>query len=139
MDITKVTTQSVRTIQGKSIEKSKIGKKFSLGENDEQSPQQVNSKSQMQFASLDALFLNLDQNHKKQKQFIEHGNDLLAKLDNLRMGIIAGHMPRNVLQAISDALTQRHELPKDEQLRNILLEIETRAKVELAKLDKQAS
>jgi hypothetical protein len=136
MDITKVTTQGVRSAQGKSIEKTKIGAKFSLGENDDQSPQQVNSQSQMQFSPLDALFLNLDQNRKKQKQFIEHGNNLLEQLDSLRMGIIAGHMPRSVLQSISDTLTKRNGLPTEEPLRNILLEIETRAKVELAKLDK---
>lgn len=137
MDITKITTQAIRAPQAKVVSKNKTGDKFSLNETDEttQTPAQTN----VQFTPLDALFLNLDQNRKKQKEFVEHGKDLLEKLDNLRMGIIAGHMPRNVLQTISDALTKRNGLPTEEPLRNILLEIETRAKVELAKLDRQAS
>lgn len=137
MDITKITTQAIRAPQAKVVTKNKTGDKFSLNEPEETT--QTAAQTNVQFAPLDALFLNLDQNRKKQKQFIEHGNDLLEKLDNLRMGIIAGHMPRNVLQAISDALTKRNGLPTEEPLRNILLEIETRAKVELAKLDKQVS
>jgi hypothetical protein len=137
MDITKITTQAIRAPQAKVVSKNKNGDKFSLNETDEstQTPAQTN----VQFTPLDALFLNLDQNRKKQKEFVEHGKDLLEKLDNLRMGIIAGHMPRNVLQTISDTLTKRNGLPTEEPLRNILLEIETRAKVELAKLDRQAS
>lgn len=134
MDITKVITQAVRPSQGKAVAKSKVSGKFSLGEDD--NTPQVNTNSQVQFAPLDALFLNLNQDRKKHQKFVEHGNDLLTQLDNLRMGIISGKMPRHILENISDRLSNRTALPTEEPLRYILLEIETRAKVELAKLDK---
>lgn len=134
MDITKVITHGIRAPQGKTITKAKVSEKFSLEADD--NTNQVSNNSQVQFAPLDALFLNLNQERKKQQKFVEHGNDLLNQLDSLRLGIISGRMPRHILENISNTLSNRKDLPTEEPLKTILLEIETRAKVELAKLEK---
>ena len=78
----------------------------------------------------------MDLRRKGQKQAVEKSEKLLEQLDDLRLSIITGSIPRDTLQNLSSVLQDKIENVADERLRNILLEIETRAKVELAKLEK---
>jgi hypothetical protein len=64
------------------------------------------------------------------------GNDVLDQLEQLRIGIIGGAVPRQDLERIADAVERQRERTDDPQLELILDEIELRAKVELAKLDR---
>jgi len=133
MDISKISTHSVKNTK-------KLGK-ISSGEGSfslEETAEIIKSAapSEIKFSSIDALFLNLDLRRKGQKQAVEKSEKLLEQLDDLRLSIITGSIPRNTLQNLSSILQDKIETVADERLRNILLEIETRAKVELAKLEK---
>lgn len=135
MDITKIAPQGI-----KNTSPQKPGKilgnheKFSLGENTEVLQNQA--PTGIRFTPIDALFLNLDQRRKGQRQAIEKSDQILNQLNNLRMGIITGSIPRETLENITALLQTHSQSITEEPLRTLILEVETRAKVELAKLEK---
>ena len=65
------------------------------------------------------------------------GNDVLDDLERLRIGIISGVVPRADLERIAASVEQRRTQTDDPALESILDEIELRAKVELAKLERE--
>jgi hypothetical protein len=65
------------------------------------------------------------------------GNDILDDLERLRIGIISGVVPRGDLERIAASVEQRKGRTNDPALEMILDEIELRAKVELAKLERE--
>jgi hypothetical protein len=68
----------------------------------------------------------------------KRAEDMLDRLDEIRLGLLAGNIPRERLEAL-DRLVQEQRLQvADPRLSEILDEIELRARVELAKLDTQA-
>ena len=64
------------------------------------------------------------------------GNDVLDQLEQIRIGIIGGVIPRHELERIAAMVDGQRERTNDPALEMILDEIELRAKVELAKLDR---
>ena len=64
------------------------------------------------------------------------GHDVLDELERLRIGIIGGVVPRGELERIAASIERRRAQTDDPALEQILDEIELRAKVELAKLDR---
>ncbi len=135
MDITKISTHGVKSTNTKKL--GKVGgdaEKFSVDESTEIT--QSFAPAEIKFSSIDALFLNLDLRRKGHKQAIEKGGQILEQLDNLRLSIITGSIPRKTLENITSLLQIHIETIADERLRTILLEVETRAKVELAKLER---
>lgn len=133
MDITKVATYGVKSTSPKKLAKVSGGEKFSLGESAEVI--KALTPNEIKLGSIDALFLNLDARRKGQKQAIKKGDELLKQLDDLRINIIGGSIPKLALEKIAKTMKEQVESTVDEKLRNILLEIETRAAVELAKLE----
>lgn len=134
MDITKIATFSVKSTSPKKLEKVKTDEKFSLEESAEVI--KALTPNEIKLGSIDALFLNLDARRKGQRQAIKKGDELLNQLDELRINIISGSIPKQILQNISIVLKECVEATIDDKLRDILLEIETRAMVELAKLER---
>lgn len=134
MDITKVATFSVKSTSPNKLQKAANGEKFSLEENEDISKSV--RPNEIKLGSVDALFLNLDARRKGQRQAIQKGDMLLKQLDALRLSIISGSIPKLALQNIAQTLKEHVETTIDEKLKNILLEIETRAAVELAKLER---
>lgn len=63
------------------------------------------------------------------------GLDMLEGLEEIRLGLLLGHIPRDRLNEIAKAASQGRESSKDPRLASILEEIEVRALVELAKLE----
>ena len=59
--------------------------------------------------------------------------DLLDTLDELRLAILVGAIPQERLHAIAETLSARAATARDPKLRELLGEIELRARVELAK------
>jgi hypothetical protein len=57
-------------------------------------------------------------------------------LEQLRIGIISGVIPRHELERIATTVERQRTRTSDPALEAILDEIELRAKVELAKLDR---
>jgi hypothetical protein len=66
---------------------------------------------------------------------LQHGEDLLDMLDEIRDGLLAGGIPRVTLNRLANAVSRRQEGFADPKLQTVLDEIELRAKVELAKLE----
>ena len=70
-----------------------------------------------------------------QRQAYKRGKDMLDILDDIRMGILTGSVPKNRLKQLVQMVETRRESFLDPGLTEILDEIELRARVELAKLD----
>lgn len=64
----------------------------------------------------------------------KHAEDLLERLDQIRMGLLRGDLSKPDLQALVSRLAERRREGGDPRLMAIVDEIELRAKVELAKL-----
>lgn len=128
MDITKITNFN---IQGSTIKKDqpRLGSdKFTIGHNP-----QAALLSGIVLTPIDALFLNLDARRKNNKKAVEKSNQIVNQLENLRIEIISGNINKQTLSNIAQLLHKQDIT--EEPLRSIILEVETRAKVELAKLE----
>lgn len=66
------------------------------------------------------------------------GEELLDRLDQIRHGLLLGEIPRHSLEALEAAVIRTRDAVTDPRLREILGEIELRARVELAKLSRAA-
>lgn len=74
----------------------------------------------------------IQQDDSPKKSALKKGKKILNALDNLRISLITGTMPD--LSVLKEESTHEDE-DIDEKLQDILGEIETRAAVELAKLE----
>jgi hypothetical protein len=72
------------------------------------------------------------------RRAVQRGNTLLDRLDDIRIGLLTGSLPRGQLETLRRMAQERDDLGNDPQLAAILDEIELRVAVELAKLDKVA-
>ncbi len=64
----------------------------------------------------------------------QRGEDLLERLDSLRMGLLLGRVSISELERLSQMVNRETAATADPRLREVLNEIELRAAVELAKL-----
>lgn len=64
----------------------------------------------------------------------QRGEELLDRLDQLRMGLLLGRVSVSELERLSELVNRETVATADPRLREILGEIELRAAVELAKL-----
>jgi predicted outer membrane protein len=67
------------------------------------------------------------------KKAVEYGADVLADLDDLRMGLVTGRYSKVQLERLSVNLQNRRDNVTDQKLIEILDEIDLRAQVEIAK------
>ena len=72
----------------------------------------------------------------QRRQAYDYGEDLLADLDSLRVGLILGEYNHMQLQGLVNRVQQRQKTDNDQGLNDILADIELRAQVELAKLQR---
>lgn len=63
-----------------------------------------------------------------------YGDDILDRLDEIRLQILSGGISRQNLENLAKLLRSRRETVNDPQLIEIMQEIEVRAEVEIAKL-----
>lgn len=70
----------------------------------------------------------------ERRQAARRGNDLLDRLEELRMGLLFGHVPKERLHDLLAMVRSRQEKFSDPRLVAVLADIELRAEVELAKL-----
>lgn len=64
----------------------------------------------------------------------QRGEDLLDRLDELRLALLDGRLPAAAIERLADLVAARRAQVSDPRLAEILDEIELRAAVELAKL-----
>jgi hypothetical protein len=66
---------------------------------------------------------------------VQHGEQLLRLLDEVRDGLLTGGIPRQTLHRLALAISKRRESFADPKLQAVIDEIDLRARVELAKLE----
>lgn len=72
----------------------------------------------------------------RRKRAVERGNTLLDRLEELRLAILDGSIPKSRLIELAQMLRERREEGLEPSLGAILDDIELRAEVELAKLSR---
>ena len=77
-----------------------------------------------------------DENGAK-KNLVRRGEDILDRLDEIRHDLLKGTLPRSHIQNLANLLRSRRETVDDPELIQIINEIELRAEVEIAKLDRR--
>ena len=77
----------------------------------------------------------LDQ--RSRKIAVSYGKDLLDRLDDIKIGVLNGTMPKEKLTDLAQYLRQKRQTSDDDALNEIITEIELRAEVEIAKLSRR--
>jgi hypothetical protein len=70
---------------------------------------------------------------------LRHGHDMLDVLEDLKIGVLGGRIPHSRLEVLVERLRQRPERLGTDAVEDLLDEIELRARVELAKLGREAA
>ena len=73
----------------------------------------------------------------EKKQGLLHGHTLLDELRELQIGLVQGWVPEDSLRSIASMLDRPRPAIDDADLNQVLDDIELRAAVELAKLDRE--
>ena len=86
-------------------------------------------------SSLDALLplQEISDQPDDKRRALQRGEELLDRLDDIRMGLLMGGIPRDRLKQLLNLVEQRRNAFRDPRLADLLDDIELRAKVELAK------
>lgn len=89
-------------------------------------------------ATVDGLFVlqEISEELLDKKRAAARGDALLDRLEDLRVALLSGSVPRAQLEALRHMLRDRGPLVTDPQLATTMAEIELRVAVELAKLDR---
>jgi hypothetical protein len=89
-------------------------------------------------ATVDNLFMLQevaeDLTHRR-KAAVQRGSSMLDRLDDIRLALLTGSLPRGQLENLRRMAQDRVDVLNDPQLQSVLDEIELRVAVELAKLD----
>ncbi len=72
----------------------------------------------------------------RRRRALRRGRDLLDRLAQLHLALLEGALPPSVLHGLRRQLADEAGCPDDRSLRRLLGEIEVRAAVELAKLER---
>ncbi|HEV2563188.1 MAG TPA: flagellar assembly protein FliX [Rhizomicrobium sp.] len=128
----RVDSATVRRI-GKSP--AQPGSSFSVTDTEQPRAQTVTGPGTI--AAVDSILMlqGIDDSTSGRSKGLDHGEQLLDMLDQVRDGLLAGGIPRATLNRLASALGRRQDAFVDPKLQNVLDEIELRARVELAKLE----
>lgn len=85
------------------------------------------------FVALQAAETATEQ--QQRRKALEHADDLLAELEDLRVGLLLGSYTLNQLQNLASRLNAKRANITDPELISLLDDIELRAAVELAKYE----
>ncbi len=70
---------------------------------------------------------------------LKHGNDVLDLLEDIKIGLLGGRIPTTKLEHLVESLGRRPGRDGEDGIERVLDEIELRARVELAKLGREAA
>jgi hypothetical protein len=73
----------------------------------------------------------------RRREARQHGASLLDRLDELRSGLLNGRIPAACLASLTGNLGSKREACGDAELERLIAEIELRAEVELAKMERR--
>lgn len=78
----------------------------------------------------------VEDDHKKDDTALEYGYDILEQLEAIKLGLLNGSLNMETLHRIDRSIAGWKKMYQSPKLKQIIEEIELRAKVEHAKLDK---
>lgn len=110
---------------------SSQGGKFTLGELS--SPTEAGKIMGPTLSTIDPFFSAMLDPENSRRQYVQKGKGLLDKLEKLRLDLIMGIISLENLMALKNNIGQLLVPGAGEELTQLILEIETRAAVELAK------
>ncbi len=89
-------------------------------------------------AGIDSL-VALQEGEQRQQQFsaVERSGQMLSLLEEIRIGMLSGHIPKQKVQNLSKLADKAHNSFEDKGLNDVLDEVNLRAQVELAKMQKR--
>ena len=93
--------------------------------------------SNNRISSVDAVvgMQEITDDNKDERGAKNRANLILDKLEDIRMGLLLGEIPKSNLEELSKVLQVARENSVDSKLLEIIDDIELRAKIELAKLE----
>ncbi|HEU5048582.1 MAG TPA: flagellar assembly protein FliX [Rickettsiales bacterium] len=111
---------------------------LSTGETESASASQPTSD--VQSVSMDALLSlqEMPDNEVARRQAMQEGSNIIETLDKLRLDLLTGKVSGNLLNRLNDLTRIKHQFTNDPRLESIIQDIELRAAVELAKLERAA-
>lgn len=88
-------------------------------------------------AAVDSL-LALQEIEQKQQQSsaVGRSHEMLGLLEDIRIGLLGGHIPEQKVHDLSKLASEERQAFEDKDLTNVLEEVDLRAQVELAKLQR---
>ncbi|MFO1238060.1 MAG: flagellar assembly protein FliX [Alphaproteobacteria bacterium] len=95
------------------------------------------SSATLQVAALDAL-LALQETPDPttgRRRAVRRASDMLDLLDDIKIGLLAGTIPRQTLRRLTALVAERRDEFNEPGLQSLIDEIDLRAQVELAKLE----
>lgn len=92
-----------------------------------EAPQEINPLFMLQETDIDET---------KNSSAIDYGFDVLEYLEGFRIGLLNGSLPITKIKELQHSIDRWRRIYDDPKLKNIIDDIELRAKIELAKLNK---
>lgn len=115
------------------------GKRFSIAQSGDSASSATVSPA-APVSRLDSLLTlqEVEEPNDQERRAVQWGNEVLDKLEEIRLGLLLGELSRENLISIREKIKQSRESALDAGLTQILNDIELRAEVELAKLEQNA-
>ncbi len=97
----------------------------------------VAASTSLQVAALDALLAMqaADEPLTGRRKAVRRANDMLDLLDDIKIGLLTGAVPRQTLRRLTSLVAERRDDFNEPGLQGVIDEIDLRAQVELAKLE----
>ena len=140
MKITGTGRSETQAMRRKARSAARSGQKFSVSDtaaaNSKQPSRDVSDAGAVAPISALLSVQEVADGDSKPHQEIQHADEMLKLLDEIRHGLLTGSVPTERLRRLSHLANSARDQFADPRLTGILSEIELRAKVELAKLEK---
>lgn len=136
-------SQSQRAMTGQRTgaarTKGSSGGNFTLGRSTE-SRALTTARGPAALSSVDAIVAlqAVDDPGERRRKAVQQGTDALDALDDLKIALLSGHLPRAKLSELQAIVKDYSADELDPELAEVLGEIDLRARVELAKHSKKS-
>ena len=131
IEIKSATSKTIAKSDFKKASSARGGSSFSVREHDDNHSQ---ISSPLTAQSIDPLFSNLF-SHDDSQAASKKAEEVLDYLEKIRLSLIQGTFSSSLIETLTQSI-QLIPQQNDEKLQSIINEIETRALVELAKIEK---
>jgi hypothetical protein len=81
----------------------------------------------------------VDETSERRREAVDGGDRILDLLDQLKIGLLSGHVRPESLRMLKSAVERQQNIDDDPGLKEVLKQIDLRARVELAKLKGHAA